>query len=535
MTLSDEHIEPSDRTLVRVVRVPQIDVSELPIYAPSSPATRVISCRLTRRPNGWPPKLHSRSGEADGVLAGRRIHERYSSDWQETASGATGTHMTEQKASEDQSVGPKSGTNAPESIGPMLQRLRQNAGRSQSDQAFVLSDLAARPVTRNDVSRWENEGRLVSQGWLDVFARSFGIPEVELHRAVVVARSTRRKQQPRSRNKTAVAAAGNQQGASLPVGIQEHIPVLRRMLDLYDFPQDGPVAPLPELRNHTSQLVRLRLNSEYAILAVKLQDMIPALTRALFTYRSHTRAEVASLLVQAYRAADAIADKFGLVDLSARTISVIDWAARQADSSTTVAISAYVRGETFFNNQQFSPGRKILEIAAEELQLGVSSGESAAYGALHMRAAVLAARAGEAEQARDHLRAAHGAAQLVEEGIYGGTAFGPSSVRIHEVSLALSLDDPTGALAAAAGWEPADSLPSERRSHFYVDLALAQSLAGRYEHVIRSLHKAWTIAPQHVRAHLEVRGVLATMAEHGGTIESGARDLCRRADIHLAN
>lgn len=422
----------------------------------------------------------------------------------------------------------------PESIGPLLQWLREAAGRSQSDQAFVLSDLSGRPVTRNDVSRWENEGRIISPAWQVVFAKSFAIPEVDLHRAVIFARSTRRQRQPKPARDSTVVAAG-ECAISLPAGIQKYIPVLRSALNLYDYPSDGPVAPLSVLRRRTAHLVRLRLNSEYSSLAAELQVTLSELTRALFSNQSEVRAEVASLLVQAYRAADAIADKFSLYDLSARTISVIDWAARQAESPTTVAISVYVRGETFFNTHQYSPGRSILEKAADQLRVGLSPGESAAYGALHMRAAVLAACARESDQARDHLRAAHDAARNVAEGVYGGTAFGPSSVRIHEVSLALSLDDPTCALAVAAGWEPAESLPAERRSHFYVDLARAQSLTGRHEHVVRALHRAWAIAPQHIRAHRQVRDLLNDMIELGGTAESDARELCQLADITLTS
>jgi hypothetical protein len=207
------------------------------------------------------------------------------------------------------------------------------------------------------------------------------------------------------------------------------------------------------------------------------------------------------------------------------------WASRQAESPTTTAIAKYVRGETFFASGQFSPGRRVLERAAEEIQVGTSPGESAAYGALHMRAAVLAARAAEPDYARDHLRAARDAARYVDEGIYGGTAFGPSSVRIHEVSLAISLDDPTGALAAAAGWEPMDSLPAERRSHFYVDLARAQLLTNRSEHAILSLHRAWSIAPQHIRTHPEVQDMLPGLTAQGGTTESNTREFCRRASI----
>lgn len=118
-----------------------------------------------------------------------------------------------------------------------------------------------------------------------------------------------------------------------------------------------------------------------------------------------------------------------------------------------------------------------------------------------MRAAVTAARAGLADRAQDHLVEARTVAARVEEGIYHGTAFGPGSVRIHEVTLALDLDAPEVALAAAAGWVPPRHLPAERRSHFYVDIGRAQFRIGRHEAVLDAFDIAHTIAPEHIRAH----------------------------------
>ena len=103
-------------------------------------------------------------------------------------------------------------------------------------------------------------------------------------------------------------------------------------------------------------------------------------------------------------------------------------------------------------------------------------------------------------------------AQQVHEGIWEGTAFGPASVRIHEVSTAVDLDTPQLALAAAEEWVPPLTLPAERRSHFYVDLARAQLAVGRYQDVIGSLEAALEIAPQNVRVHPHVRQTLAALA-----------------------
>ncbi|MEV0681924.1 helix-turn-helix transcriptional regulator [Actinosynnema sp. NPDC050436] len=64
----------------------------------------------------------------------------------------------------------------PTSIGDLLRRLRAGAGRSQSEQADVLSERAGRAVTRNEVSRWETEKRMPTPYWQQHCADSFGIP-----------------------------------------------------------------------------------------------------------------------------------------------------------------------------------------------------------------------------------------------------------------------------------------------------------------------------------------------------------------------
>jgi len=86
------------------------------------------------------------------------------------------------------------------------------------------------------------------------------------------------------------------------------------------------------------------------------------------------------------------------------------------------------------------------------------------YGALRMRAAVLAARAGMPEEAADRVTEARAAASHVPDGIYYGTAFGPSSVRVHELATAVEAGDTPRALRLAGRWQPPRSLPGERRS-----------------------------------------------------------------------
>jgi transcriptional regulator with XRE-family HTH domain len=78
-------------------------------------------------------------------------------------------------------------------VGALLRLLRERAGRSQGDQAEVLSELSGRAVTRNEISRWESERRLVTPFWQTHFAASFDVDAQAIRRAVAATRAERRK------------------------------------------------------------------------------------------------------------------------------------------------------------------------------------------------------------------------------------------------------------------------------------------------------------------------------------------------------
>lgn len=80
-------------------------------------------------------------------------------------------------------------------IGELLRELRTRHGRSQAEQAEVLSELAERAVTRHEVSRWEREARLLTPFWQRHYASSFGVPVEQLRLAVAAARAQRQQQE----------------------------------------------------------------------------------------------------------------------------------------------------------------------------------------------------------------------------------------------------------------------------------------------------------------------------------------------------
>ncbi|MFF1499782.1 helix-turn-helix domain-containing protein [Streptomyces sp. NPDC058316] len=295
--------------------------------------------------------------------------------------------------------------------------------------------------------------------------------------------------------------------------IRDALPNLSAAIASYDVPDDGPVRPLPELRAAVAQATAWRLAAQYLQIARTVPNLLAELARAAQAPEGAGNPELAELLVTAYRCADSVAYKYGARDLSARLIELMRWAVLGADDPLLSAAVSYVRTETFFAARAHAPGLRALEQALDACPAPVGRPAIAARGALHMRAAVIAGRAGRDDAADEHLAEARALGDHVPEGIYQGTAFGPDSVRIHEVSVAVSLGDGhvQRAFDVAREWAPPRDLPAERRSGFYIELARAQLWGGLMDDAFESLKVARRIAPQHTREHPWVREDAATL------------------------
>jgi transcriptional regulator with XRE-family HTH domain len=295
--------------------------------------------------------------------------------------------------------------------------------------------------------------------------------------------------------------------------VHDALPALSAAIAAYDIPDDGPIRPLADLRAAVEDAARWRVAAQYTRIVRELPGLLAGLARAYHVAPAAERAELAGLLVRAYRSADAVAYKFGALDLSARLIELMRWAVPEAGDPVLAASVAYVRTETFFAARAHTAGLRALERALDAAPAPVAAPAIAARGALHMRAAVIAGRANDASAAQHHLAEARTLADWIPEDVYCGTAFGPDSVRIHEVSVAVSLgDDHVGHVLNVAGqWKPPKDLPAERRSGFYIELARAQLWTGLLDDAFESLKVARHIAPQHTREHPWVREDAATL------------------------
>ncbi|MFI0152527.1 helix-turn-helix domain-containing protein [Streptomyces lydicus] len=225
------------------------------------------------------------------------------------------------------------------------------------------------------------------------------------------------------------------------------MPGLSAVLAEYEAPEDGPCRTPEALARAVQSVVAQRLGARYAHIARTAPALLAELCRCVHAAAPAERQTFARLLVDACRAADAVAYKCGARDLSARLIDLMRWAA------------------------------------------------------------------GYAQDPALHFGAARALGSQVDEGVYAGTAFGRDSVRIHEVSVAVSLGDGQvgRALELAREWTPPGDLPAERRSGFYIELARAQLWSGSPDEAFASLKTARRIAPQHVREHRWVREDAGTL------------------------
>jgi transcriptional regulator with XRE-family HTH domain len=295
--------------------------------------------------------------------------------------------------------------------------------------------------------------------------------------------------------------------------VHASIPAISAAIAAYDIPTDAPPRPLHELSEAVTQLAEWRLGAQYARIAERAPQLLTQSLAALHHGTGADRLRAAQLLAATARSADAVAYKFGHRDLSARLVDLMRWAADQTEDRIAQATAAYVRTETFFAARAHAQGLAALERAIDACPSPVGRDTTAARGALHMRAAVIAGRADDSDAAEHHLAEARRLGDTLPEDSYDGTQFGPDSVRAHEVSVAVSLgrDHLQAALGVADEWTPPDSMPAERRSGFWIELARAQVWAGRPDDAFESLKVARFIAPQHTREHPWAREAAATI------------------------
>lgn len=155
-------------------------------------------------------------------------------------------------------------------------------------------------------------------------------------------------------------------------------------------------------------------------------------------------------------------------------------------------------------------------------------------GALRLAGAVAAARAGDPADARRVLDDARACAdRLGRDRNDHWLTFGPANTGVHEVSVAVELGDPAGAIEAARRVDVGGLLTLERQATHRVHVAHALTLRRRDGEAMRQLLAAERLNPEGLPHDTLARSIVAGMRRrdrrHG---IAGLRDLARRLNVH---
>jgi transcriptional regulator with XRE-family HTH domain len=303
--------------------------------------------------------------------------------------------------------------------------------------------------------------------------------------------------------------------------LQEAIGVLRRAVLAHDVPppSDAPPRPAAALAEDVRAARALSRQARYVQLSQALPGLIVELQAAVGMADDGDRPALYALLAEAYGGISGLAHQLGYLDLRALVIERIEHAARLSQDPLRVARTQWSRGASLLGAGAYDQGLALMDRARAELGQDVGRmGEAgrSLLGSLHLRSAVLAARAGRRGDADAHLSQAREIADLVTEGAnHYGMEFGHANVAVHAVSAAVELADGPMAITRAQQVDAAGHLrvlPPSRAGHYRIEVARGWLYNGDRHRALRSLQAARRLSPQLVRIHPMVRDTVHVIA-----------------------
>ena len=250
------------------------------------------------------------------------------------------------------------------------------------------------------------------------------------------------------------------------------------------------------------------------------------------------RLETLLAYVSAYVVGAKLLTKLGVADMAALTADRAAMTAGNTNSLVSQGMAIYQVVCALLRADRTDEGEQLAVRMAERLTPQVRSDAPSLVsvtGALWLISAVAAARRTDRGMAWERLDTAEQLAGLMgRDGNYAWTAFGPTNVAIHRVSVAAELGDPGEALTAATTVD-IDSLPEglhSRRAQVHLDLAWAQAQRKRDAEAVLHLLEAERAAPEALRYNVIARETLREMlarAKRGHT--SALQSLATRAGV----
>jgi transcriptional regulator with XRE-family HTH domain len=299
-------------------------------------------------------------------------------------------------------------------------------------------------------------------------------------------------------------------------GLQERgVPALRELVLSYRAVNprlallDAEPAPITttELRRTVDDVWSAYQDSKFGYTVMQLNRALPL---AYATTRTTGRLEAVRSLAYLYQAAASVLVKLGDLDLARLCAERGDIAAQDADDPITLTSLQRSIAHAALSVGPFEEAVTIVRDGLIEAPTPRSPAAISVVGTLMFVGATASARAGERSEAAMFLRHADRlAGRLGGDGNAVWTAFGPTNVAIHQVTVAAELGDPHRALQLGSDLDVSAST-RERRVRHELEMARALTHVGRRDDAVVVVLRAEQGAPEQVRRHFLTHDLVRT-------------------------
>ncbi|GHE30646.1 hypothetical protein GCM10017673_36670 [Streptosporangium violaceochromogenes] len=307
------------------------------------------------------------------------------------------------------------------------------------------------------------------------------------------------------------------------------VPAVRRALAYADISPEVETPPrsLDELALELSRLQKL----QGAAAHLSLGGRLPAITEELTVHTVESGVPRSwRLLNRAYAMAASLTRRLGYHDLAQVAVERASAAAQRAEDPHLRHLVALSRALLLLTLGSEDIALAMVRRTAAEVDRSTSVGLEV-YGALHLRAAVSAARLGRRTVAWEH----HGLAAEAVARINPrdrrdpyGLQSNPFNVVIHGCAVATELGDHDRAVRLDAEFRPPPALYAERRAHHEIDMARSHLWLNHYDRALKRILNAEQIAPQMVRLHPTAREVVRQLGVYHRSVPEELRRLENR-------
>ncbi|WP_067852890.1 helix-turn-helix domain-containing protein [Nocardia shimofusensis] len=292
---------------------------------------------------------------------------------------------------------------------------------------------------------------------------------------------------------------------------------LRRKLLAFD---DEPIIDprsLEELSAALERVVEAMRRARYGDLTAELPDVIHGLHVLAADEQPGQRLErIHATLARAYNRASSMAYRYGYLDLAGLAAERCVWAAERSGDPVWPIAAEYHRALILLFSGAYASGVRVIDRARDSSEhLSTTPGLLAVRGALHLRGAILSARALDGDTADEHLREARriGEAITAPAGFEDyDTQFQLPNVAIHAVAVPVELSDGATAVARAERIRLPASVTPSRAGHHWIDVSRAWLLHGDKHRALSSLAEARKVAPDLTRNHPQVHETVRVLA-----------------------